>query len=119
MNEIFYYLGLVLSLSFLVISVVLFFSLKIKSAIVYLLENKGIRFNHTNQKNRKMKEKQKTGKVKQDKQAKINTGETELLESGDKTELLGSDDKTELLDVAHEYATALLEADCTEILSDM
>lgn len=99
MNEAMYYIGTIFSVVFAVAAVGIFFYLKIPSVIRYLLENRGIRFS----------------KIKQRKDGKKGQ---ENRKSRKEKEKHTSED-TELLDVAQQYATALLDADCTELLSDM
>lgn len=97
MNEIMYYVGLVVGVSCFLLSIFLFFYHRIPSVIRYFL---------------KMGNK-KLSKKALKKQAVIMKQSKEMEES---TELLSRTQKTDFLEVAQNYATALLDADSTTIV---
>lgn len=102
MNEIFFYAGLVLAGSFFILSVVLFFSQRIPAVIRYFfrMSKKKIKYSAVNENRVIYKSSGKTGQE-------------------DVTQLLVEPEKTELLEVAQNYATALLDADSTTLLPEI
>lgn len=97
MNEIMYYAGLVLAASCFLLSIFLFFYHKIPSVIRYFL---------------KMGNK-KLSKKELKREAIIMRQSSQMNSS---TELLSRTEKTEFLEVAQNYATALLDADSTTMI---
>lgn len=97
MYEVMYYVGLVLSISFFLLSVFLFFYHKVPSVVRYFIKmgNKRV--------------------VNPDKARNSSDNQTD---SDNSTELL-DDESTSLLDVAKNYATALLDADSTTLLPEL
>ena len=120
MNELIYYTGLSLSIVFLTASAALFFTKKIPSVIGYLLKIGRI----------------KIGSKKPEKETPISIeainarikdqteGLTNLLYEGEDTSVDTyididegvQEEQTDMLDTVHNYATAILDADITEIL---
>ena len=102
MNEFLFYVGIVLSLAFLILAIILFFTQKIPAVIRFLLKIK-------NEKVIKTLNTQNTGNTNNSpagtRQVSNDTG-TELLEDNG-TELLNNG--TELLDMADNFETDLLD----------
>ncbi len=101
MYDILFYSGLVLSAAFFVTAVILFFGNRIPSVIKYFMHISGKRIRRTPMPDHSVKEKN----------ASANDEATEILSS--------VDEPTELLDIAQQYATALLDADSTTLLPSL
>lgn len=104
MNNILFYGGLTLGIVFLLLSIFLFFFQKIPAVIRY--------FRNINSK--KIFKNNHTYKVSQQKTSKHKKATISVTRQQN-----NDDQKTELLDIAQNYATALLDADSTEILPDL
>lgn len=105
MNNILFYGGFALAIVFFLITVFLFFYQKIPSVIRYF----------HNIRNKKVFKNSRGYKVPKQKSLK-NKAES-IKAQPVKQEI--QDERTQLLDVAQNYATALLDADCTELLPEL
>lgn len=113
MYEVFFYAGIVFAIGAFIISIFLFFSLKIPEVIRYYVDsvvhknkNVNMRVHQKNSSRGSFVPKKRPG-------AKAQTADSEA------TELLNYDDQADVMDIARNYATAMLNADeGTEILSD-
>lgn len=110
MNEILFYAGLVFAGFFLILSIFLFFYQKVPSAIRYFMKmgNKRVP-------SQGMKVVTSSGNA-QKRSRKNVARATNYKQGGDN--LQGSS-STELLDIAQNYATALLDADSTTLLPEL
>lgn len=97
MNEIMFYVGLVLAWTFFLLAIFLFFYYKVPSVIKYFLKMG----------NKKLSQKELRREALIMKQSANLNGSTELL---------SRTDKTGLIEVAQNYATALLDADSTTMI---
>lgn len=104
-NELLFYTGLVLTVLFFLLSLFIFFNQKIPSAVSYFL-NIG---------QRKLKSKKSFEKTIAYKETLQEKKQLATKPNEELTYLL-SDEETELLSKAQNYATALIEAECTTYL---
>ena len=102
MNEILFYAGLVFAAMFFILAVVLLFSQNIPAVIRYFLKMRNRKIKYSTMNENRVVYKSSGG-----------TGED------NSTQTLVESEKTELLDVAQNYATALLDADSTTLLPDL
>jgi len=120
MNELIYYTGLSLSIVFLTASVALFFIKKIPSVIGYLLKIGRIKIrSNTPEKETPISIEAINAIIKDQTEGLTNllfesenTGEDIYTDSDEGTE----EEQTDMLGTVHNYATAVLDADITEIL---
>lgn len=105
LNELLFYAGLVLTVLFFLLSLFLFYSQRIPTAVRYFL-------NVGEFKNNKKRNIEKTiaYKEREDNRTRIVT-----IANEEATYVL-SDEETQLLSIAQNYATALIEAECTTYL---
>lgn len=104
MNEILFYMGMVLGILLFLLSIYIFFHQNIISVVQYF----------TKMGNKKIK-KSDAAPIN-----KINFTERSQRISNDYTSPLGNGEQTEMMDVVQSYATALLDADdSTTILPDL
>ncbi len=101
MYDVLFYAGLVLSAAFLIAAVILFFGNRIPTVIRYFVHISGKKIRRTPMLDYPVKEKS----------APADDEATEILNS--------ADEPTELLDIAQQYATALLDADSTTLLPSL
>lgn len=106
MNNVLMYGGLALAVVFFLITVFLFFYQKIPSVIKYFY----------NIRNKKVFKNSHGYKVPKQKPSKKKVESTKAAQPV-KQEI--QDERTQLLDIAQNYATALLDADSTELLPEL
>ncbi len=102
MNEILFYAGLVFAALLFILSVILLFSQNIPGVIRYFLRMRKRKINYKFASENRVIYKTSGG-----------TG------TDTSTQTLTESEKTELLDIAQNYATALLDADSTTLLPEL